>query len=234
MVSSTLPELLDDAAAWRFVSHGSRRWRGCGRGCCARPRSGLAGDAEPIASDRGRGRGSGGGRRTRGWLSEHESKELLRAGGVDVVEGRLVADEDDAVAALAELGAPLVLKLSAASVQHKSELGGVELALDTEADVRLAYRRLAPLAAAHDGEVLAERMAPPGVELLVAARADTIVPVLVIGLGGIWTELLDDVAIVPLPADAARIERALRALKGAALLTGGRGRPRSTWPARRG
>jgi hypothetical protein len=51
------------------------------------------------------------------------------------------------------------------------------------------------------------------------------VPVLVIGLGGIWTELLDDVAIVPLPADAERIERALRSLRGAALLTGGRGRP---------
>ena len=50
--------------------------------------------------------------------------------------------------------------------------------------------------------MLAERMAPPGIELIVAARADAIVPALVIGLGGIWTELLDDVAIVPLPAGA--------------------------------
>jgi acetyl-CoA synthetase/acetyltransferase len=73
--------------------------------------------------------------------------------------------------------------------------------------------------------VLAERMAAAGAELLVAARADTIVPVLVIGLGGIWTELLDDVAIVPLPAGSDRIERALRSLRGAGLLTGGRGRP---------
>ena len=66
-------------------------------------------------------------------------------------------------------------------------------------------------------------MAAPGVELLVAARADAVVPALVIGLGGIWTEALDDVAVVPLPASAERIERALRSLRGAALLTGGRG-----------
>jgi acetate---CoA ligase (ADP-forming) len=66
-------------------------------------------------------------------------------------------------------------------------------------------------------------MAAPGVELIIAARTDSVVPALVIGLGGVWTEVLDDVAIVPLPASAARIERALRSLHGAPLLTGGRG-----------
>jgi acetate---CoA ligase (ADP-forming) len=50
-------------------------------------------------------------------------------------------------------------------------------------------------------------------------------PALVIGLGGIWTEMLDDVTIVPLPADAGRVERALRGLRGAPLLTGARGTP---------
>jgi hypothetical protein len=72
--------------------------------------------------------------------------------------------------------------------------------------------------------VLAERMAPPGVELLIAARTDGVVPALILGLGGIWTELLDDVAVVPLPAGAHRIERALRSLHGAPVLLGGRGR----------
>ena len=133
------------------------------------------------------------------WLAEHESKELLRAGGVAVVAGRLVAGEDDAVAALHELGGPIALKLSAPAVQHKSELGGVALGLAAEPDVRLAYRRLAPLADAYGGAVLAERMAAPGVELLIAARTGAVVPALVIGLGGIWTELLDDVAIIPSP-----------------------------------
>ncbi len=66
-------------------------------------------------------------------------------------------------------------------------------------------------------------MATPGFELLVAARADGVVPALVIGLGGIWTEALDDVAVIPLPAEPERVERALRSLRGAPLLTGERG-----------
>jgi hypothetical protein len=98
------------------------------------------------------------------------------------------------------------------------------LGLDESGAVRTAYTRLAELAARHDGVVLAERMAPPGVELLIAARTDAVVPALILGLGGIWTELLDDVAVVPLPATAGRIERALRSLRGAPLLLGGRGR----------
>jgi len=67
-------------------------------------------------------------------------------------------------------------------------------------------------------------MAPLGVELLVAARADAVVPALVIGLGGIWAEALDDVAIVPLPAGADRVAKAIRSLRGSAALEGGRGR----------
>ena len=58
---------------------------------------------------------------------------------------------------------------------------------------------------------------------MIAVRTDAIVPALVLALGGIWTELLDDVAIVPLPADPARIESALRSLRGAPLVLGGRG-----------
>ena len=67
--------------------------------------------------------------------------------------------------------------------------------------------------------------APGGVELIVAAHRDGIVPALVIGLGGIWTELLDDVCVLPLPLDEARIRAGLAGLRGASLLFGGRGRP---------
>jgi hypothetical protein len=66
-------------------------------------------------------------------------------------------------------------------------------------------------------------MVGPGVELIVAAVTDGIVPALVLGLGGIWTELLDDVAIVPLSASAPRIEAALGSLRGLPVLLGGRG-----------
>jgi len=228
IVSSTLPELLDDTAAWRFAGEGIPAAAGLrtGLACAAASRRPpgdplrlreIAAAAAAVSGPATAGDGE--------WLAEHEAKRLLRVGGVSVPDGRIVDDEDDAVGALAELGAPLVLKLSSAAVQHKSELGGVALALRTEGEVRLAHRRLAELAAAWGGAVLAERMAPAGVELLVAARARELVPVLIVGLGGIWTELLDDVTIVPLPGGAARIEAALRSLRGGGLLSGGRGRP---------
>jgi hypothetical protein len=68
-------------------------------------------------------------------------------------------------------------------------------------------------------------MAPPGVELLIAARADAVVPALVVGLGGIWTAALDDVAIVPLPVDRDRVKKAILTLRGAAAMAGRRGLP---------
>jgi acetate---CoA ligase (ADP-forming) len=76
-----------------------------------------------------------------------------------------------------------------------------------------------------DAPVLVERMSPPGIELLVSARRDGVVPHLIVGLGGIWVELLKDVAVLPLPASADAVERALDRLAGAPLLRGGRGRP---------
>ena len=143
---------------------------------------------------------------------------------MEVVAGRLAAGEDDAAALLAELGPPLALKLSSTGLRHKTDLGSLALDLHTDDAVRAEHRRLAALAPAA-AAVLAERMAPPGLELIVAARADAVVPALVVGLGGVWTEALDDVAIVPLPASPARVETALRSLRGAGLLTGARGRP---------
>jgi acetate---CoA ligase (ADP-forming) len=229
MVAATLPELLDDEAAWRFAQAGVPAAAGLRTGVsCAAAMRLPAGDPrrlhEIAAAARAAAAAAGAGGELR-WLSEHESKELLRAGGVDVVEGRVVTDEDDAVLALHQWGGPIALKLSAAAVRHKSELGAVELALGEEATVRAAFGRLAALAGEYRGQVLAEPMAAPGVELLIAARTDAIVPALVLALGGIWTELLDDVAIVPLPADTARVERALRSLRGAPVLEGARGRP---------
>ncbi len=218
IVSSTLPELLDDEAAWRFIQAGIPAVAGLRTGlACAAALGRPPGDPDRLreiaAVARTNASASG------EWVSEFEAKRLLRAAGVSVVEGRLVEDEDDAVLALAELGGNVAVKLSDPAVQHKSELGAVCLGLRDEAQVRSAFRRLSQLGLS----VLVERMAAPGVELIVAARTDAVVPALVIGLGGIWTEVLGDVAVVPLPASAARVERALRSLRGAPLLTGGRG-----------
>ncbi len=240
IVSSTLPELLDDAAAWRFASHGIAPVAGLRTGAAVRGRAAArAGRSGAAAGDRG-----GGGARSRPGPSRTAAcgcpsttpRSCCAPRGVAVPDGRLVGDEDDAVgrAGGARRAARAEAELGRRCSTRRSSAGS-SWACAREARSRLAYRRLAALAAEHDGAVLAERMAPGGAELLVAARADTIVPVLVIGLGGIWTELLDDVAIVPLPADAARIERALRSLRGAraARPAAAAGRPATSPPRRR-
>ncbi len=223
MVASTLPELLDDAAAWRFVGSGIPGVAGLRTSLvCAAALLSDPGDAERLRAIARTARDA---RRSADgdWLSETDAKRLLRDAGIPVVEGRIVSDEGDAVDALNELGGATVLKLSAASVQHKSELGAVILDLRSESGVREAYATLAALAEAHQGRVLAERMEDTGVELLIAAGLDGVVPALTLGLGGIWTEVLGDVAVVPLPATRERVERALRSLRGAGVLEGGRG-----------
>jgi succinyl-CoA synthetase beta subunit len=157
------------------------------------------------------------------WLAEHQGKELLATHGVDVPLGQAVRTEEDAVSAAAVLGGPVAMKISHPDVQHKTDVGGVFLGLTDPERIRVAADQL--LALQPGGVVLVEQMAMPGIEMLVSATRDGVVPALVIGTGGIWTELLQDVAVLPLPTDVDRVAAALRSLKSYPMLTGGRGRP---------
>jgi acyl-CoA synthetase (NDP forming) len=155
-----------------------------------------------------------------------EARDLLAAGGIRFAPARVVATPDEALAAAAELGYPVVLK--ALGMLHKSDAGGVVLGLQDEGALAKAVadleERLRPPA------LSVERMAPvgDGVELLVGARWDRrFGPVVLVGLGGLYTEILEDVAVALAPVDAARAEALLLSLRGAPLLRGERGRPRA-------
>jgi acetate---CoA ligase (ADP-forming) len=223
MVAATLPELLDDAAAARFAATGVPAVSGLRTGlACAAALGRPAADPARLRDIAATRRSAAPGGRI-DWLPEHEAKELLRAAEMAVVEGRTVDGEDDAVAALAEFGGSVAVKLAAPSVRHKSDGGALVLDVRAEDDLRAAHRRLTALGL-DGGRVVVERMAPPGPELLVSARSDAVVPCLVVGAGGVWTELLADAAVIPLPASPERVEEAIRALRAAPLFIGG-GRP---------
>ena len=227
LVCSTLPELMPDDVAASLLSEGIPAI--CGL------RSGLQVIAEMIKEPGSPERIAAIGEACRRasedegdeeleWLSEHEAKSLLVARGLAVPDGRVAQDEDDAVAALSELGGRVAIKLSGRDLRHKSEIGAVALDLQNESDVRAACARLTALPAATKASLFVEAMAEPGVEMIVAARTDAVVPALIVGLGGIWTELLSDAAVIPLPASADEIAAAISDLRGAPLLDGGRGR----------
>jgi acyl-CoA synthetase (NDP forming) len=160
--------------------------------------------------------------------SEAKARDLLAASGAPVVPGELVSSADEAAAAAARLGFPVVLKIVSAQITHKSDIGGVALRLGTEQEVRDAYERVRAAGDAVAGAdiegVLVLPMRPEGVELLVGVTVDpTFGPVLAVGLGGVWVEILQDTSLRPLPVDAAEVKRMLGELRGLPLLQGARG-----------
>ena len=128
---------------------------------------------------------------------------------------------DDAIGVARSLGYPVAAKVVAEGLIHKSDVGGVVVGLESDEAVERECARL--LAIVPGARVLVERMVAPGVEVLVAARRDGVVPTLNIGLGGVWAEALADVACMPLPASPARVRSALETLRGFPALSGGRG-----------
>lgn len=161
-------------------------------------------------------------------LTEHEGKGALAAFGVPVPRSAVVAVRDAADAA-AVLGFPVVLKAAGAALEHKSEVGGVILNVRTAQEAAAAAQRLAPLS----GTLLVEEMVIDGVaEILVGLSVDPqFGQLLVLGAGGVLTELLrDSVNLLP-PFTAAAIEAALARLRAWRLLQGFRGRPPGDVPA---
>jgi acetate---CoA ligase (ADP-forming) len=229
LVASTLPELLDDEAAWELASADVAAVAGLRTAlACAQALRRAPGDPARLRAIAAAAGPSAPG----DWLDEASAKAILAGAGIRVPPGRIARDEDDAADIFARLGRPVALKLVSADLRHKTEAGAVALGLEDERNVRWAYRDLVragnpthppPNHRAHAGaRVLVEAMAPPGIELLVSARRDAVVPVLTVGLGGVWTEAFGDAVVIPLPADAPRVERALRSLRAAPLLAGAR------------
>ncbi len=152
-----------------------------------------------------------------------ESRELLVAAGVPFGTARRAATVDAARAAAAELGYPVVIK--ALGLLHKSDEGGVALGLADDAAVHAAaadmHERLAP--EGYSVETLVDTSG--GVELIVGCLRDPrFGPVVLVGVGGVYAELLHDVRLALAPAGADELEALILSLRGAGVLTGARGR----------
>jgi acyl-CoA synthetase (NDP forming) len=168
---------------------------------------------------------------TRASLSETEAKEALGAFGVPTVQDALVQDRDDIADAADFVGYPLAAKLVSPDVAHKTEHGLIRLGLADLDDVTRAFDEMMEVAQAmgvHIEGVTLEPMLAGGVEILAGVTRDPVFGwLLTVGLGGVWTELMKDVAHALLPVDAQGAEALLRSLKGFKLLDGFRGAPKA-------
>ena len=172
-----------------------------------------------IAEARARGRGA---------LDEASGKALLSHYGVAVPRNRLVRGPDEVDAAVSDLRFPVVVKVVSAEILHKSDAGGVRVGLKTATEVREAIRDMSVLptiAAERVDGWLVDEMAPAGQEVVVGGLRDPhFGPLIMVGLGGIFVEVLSDVAFRICPVTRLDAEEMLDELKGAAVLKGARGR----------
>jgi acetate---CoA ligase (ADP-forming) len=166
-------------------------------------------------------------------LSEHDSKSLLREAGIPLPDDILVTQKTALDSAIARAGFPLVMKIQSRDIPHKSEVGGVRVNIPTKGEAFAAYdlllesaRRYRPDAAIQG--ILVGPMAKKGVEIIVGTMQDaTFGPMIMVGLGGITTELFKDVIYRPAPVSAAEASAMLGELKAAPLLNGFRGAPKA-------
>lgn len=162
--------------------------------------------------------------------SEHQTLAYLRDMGAPTIAVACAPSADEAVEAWRTTGGPVVLKIASSAIQHKSDIGGVRLNLDSEAAIRDAFAAIMFSArSAYPGALLDGCLVAPmrqgGVELFVGTAQSAWGPVIAAGLGGVWIELLADTSLRLLPIDAAEARAMLDELRARRILDGYRGAP---------
>ncbi len=165
-------------------------------------------------------------------LSEHSSKELLKGYGIPVPDEVVATSEEGAVAHAKELGFPLVMKVESADILHKTDAGGVKLNIRSEEEVRAAYQAIMKSCVQHCPNakingILMQQMLKSGTEVIVGVTNDPALgPMVLCGMGGVFTEVFKDVSLFPAPLSRADALKMIQSLKAYKMMTGYRGQPK--------
>ena len=162
-------------------------------------------------------------------LTEFESKELLQEIGISIPNQKLTSSKQETIAAVEEIGFPVVLKLMAEDVVHKSDTGAVKLNLKTKEEVENAYEELMKIPAQTEKKISVQKMADePITELIIGMTTDPqFGPALMFGIGGILVELLEDVSFRIAPITEYDANEMIHEIKGFPILDGYRGKPKA-------
>ncbi len=166
-----------------------------------------------------------------GNLSELEAKAWLKQYGLPVLSEALCSTASDAVEAADQMGYPVVAKIVSPDLQHKTELGGVILNIQTAQAVRDAFDILMQRARSHNSRLQVDGisiapMVRGGVETILGIHIDPIFgPMIMFGLGGVAVELYRDVAFASVPVSSIQADQLISRVKAAGLLKGWRGSP---------
>jgi len=169
------------------------------------------------------------GKEKRSLLTEIESKELLKAARIPVVETRLATSKKEAIELAAKLGFPVVMKIVSPDVVHKSDAGGVRLSIQNATQAGRAYNEILANIKKHYPRakivgVTVQKMAKQGIEVIIGMTKDAqFGPVIMFGLGGILVEVLKDVSFRIVPMTKRDASEMITEIKGYPILKGYRG-----------
>jgi acetyl coenzyme A synthetase (ADP forming)-like protein len=161
-----------------------------------------------------------------GWLNPLEIKRLLNAVGIHLARTRCVQSAAEAARFATEIGFPVALKAIGPNILHRTEVGGINLNLENEDSVRLAYDEMARRIGDDFAGAIVQEMVPGGIEVIVGATLDpTFGPLIVYGSGGILVEMMNDATFRIHPVSDLDVEDMMNEVRGTALLRGYRGAP---------
>ena len=171
------------------------------------------------------------GRRTD--LTEFEAKKVLNAYGICVTREELAANSDHAIRIASAMNGPVVLKIQSPDIPHKTEAGGVRLGVQGPAAIATAFNEIVANSRAYKADaaldgVLIQEMVGGGIEMILGINNDALFgPVVMVGFGGIFAEVMKDVSFRLAPITRSEAEAMVRELRSFAILDGARGRPRA-------
>ena len=178
------------------------------------------------------GRPQGGGARGALTLPPPEAAALMAKAGIPAAAAPLAKEAEEAVELARQFGYPVAMKIASPDLAHKTDMGGVYLGLENDAEVRQAYQEIMDATRLYehwvtvDGVSVSPMAKPGGLEVILGTITDPQYgPTLMFGLGGVNTEIYQDVAFCLLPAEDAELADLMKRIKGYPLLTGYRGQP---------
>ena len=162
-------------------------------------------------------------------LTEFESKNLLKEIGIPIPEQELAITKEETIAVAKKIGFPVVLKLMAEDIVHKSDTGAVKLNINNEVEIATAYDELMKIPSQSEKSISVQKMADePITELIIGMTTDAqFGPALMFGIGGILVELLEDVSFRIAPITEYDAREQIHEIKGFPILDGYRGKPKA-------
>jgi acetyltransferase len=162
-------------------------------------------------------------------VGDAEARQIMEAYGFTIPQSELARDPDEAVAIAEKIGYPVVMKVTSPDILHKTDIGGVKLNIMSASDVRdafdlLMYRAYRYMPQADVWGALVQEMVPQGREVIIGVNRDPqFGPLLLLGLGGIYVEVLKDASFRIAPVARWEVEEMIGELRSAPLLRGIRG-----------